>query len=199
MRDRKKWVSWLFEAKKRFGLIVFNHTVTSNHIHLLVRDPGEDTIPKAMQLIAGKVAQQYNHRKGAFRENRYHATAVDTGEHLFRCLVYIDMNRVRTGVVQHPYDWATSGYPELQKPRERYGIIDHDHLAQALTFNNVDAFREQHRQWATDALQENMFNVNRNGLKASLLVVRPLSFKWLMQSILNSASASRQQLENRLW
>jgi len=97
VRDRKKWISWLYEAKKRFGLVVFNYTVTSNHIHLLVRDTGQEVIPKSMQLIAGKVAQQYNHRKkrkGAFWEDRYHATAVDTGEHWSRCLVYTDMNNI---------------------------------------------------------------------------------------------------------
>ena len=89
IRDRKKWIAWLFEAKKRFGLVVLNYTVTSNRIHLLVRDTGKDVIPKSIQLIAGRVAQQYNQRKqrkGAFWEDRYHATAVDNGEHLFRCL-----------------------------------------------------------------------------------------------------------------
>ena len=35
IRDRRKWISWLYEAKKRFGLAVLNYTVTSNHIHLL--------------------------------------------------------------------------------------------------------------------------------------------------------------------
>ena len=41
-------------------------------------------------------------RKGAFREDRYHATAVQTDEHLAKCLVYIDRNMVRAGVVRHP-------------------------------------------------------------------------------------------------
>ena len=31
-RDRKRWLQWLFEAKKRFGLDILNYTVTSNHI-----------------------------------------------------------------------------------------------------------------------------------------------------------------------
>ena len=35
-RDRKRWLQWLFEAKKRCGLNIFNHTITSNHVHLLV-------------------------------------------------------------------------------------------------------------------------------------------------------------------
>jgi putative transposase len=158
VRDRKKWISWLYEAKKRFGLVVFNYTVTSNHIHLLVRDTGEEVIPKSMQLIAGKVAQQYNHRKkrkGAFWEDRYHATAVDSGEHLFRCLVYIDMNMVRAGVAMHPHDWATGGYQEIQSPRDRYSIIDQNSLSQSLTFNSVPTFQKHHRQWIDEALREN--------------------------------------------
>ncbi len=35
-RDRRRWLWWLFEAKKRFGFSVLNYSITSNHIHLLV-------------------------------------------------------------------------------------------------------------------------------------------------------------------
>ena len=43
-RDRSRWINWLFEARMRFGLSVLNYVVTSNHIHLLVRDTGNQTI-----------------------------------------------------------------------------------------------------------------------------------------------------------
>jgi len=155
LRDRKRWVAWLYEAKKRLGLAVLNYTVTSNHIHLLVQDTGEGEILKSMQLIAGKVAQQYNLRKerrGAFWKDRYHATAVDSGEHLFKCLVYIDMNMVRAGVTNHPNVWATCGYHEIQNPRSRYGIIDHNRLAKSLAFESVSDFQTEHRRWVDGAL-----------------------------------------------
>ena len=45
-------------------------------------------ISKAVQLIAGRVGQEYNQRKGrkgAFWEDRYHATAIQAGDHLIRC------------------------------------------------------------------------------------------------------------------
>jgi REP element-mobilizing transposase RayT len=104
-RDRRRYLHWLFEAKKRFGLWVLDYMVTSNHVHLLVRDTGPDVIAKSMQLIAGRTAQDYNQRKnrqGAFGEDRYHATAIEADEHLHRCLVYIDLNMVRAGRVNHP-------------------------------------------------------------------------------------------------
>jgi REP element-mobilizing transposase RayT len=34
--DRKKWIHWLYEVKKQYGLITLNYAVTSNHYHLLV-------------------------------------------------------------------------------------------------------------------------------------------------------------------
>ena len=51
-RDRRRWLQWLFEGKKRFGTCILNYAVTSNHIHLLVRDGQEgEVIPQTMQLI----------------------------------------------------------------------------------------------------------------------------------------------------
>lgn len=105
-KDRRRWLQWLFEAKRRYGLAILDYVVPSNHIHLLVVDDGDrDTIPKSIQLVAGPTGQEYNERKGrkgAYWEDRYHATAIETGEHLLRCLVYIDLNMVRAGVVDHP-------------------------------------------------------------------------------------------------
>ena len=101
-RDRRAWVYWLYQARRRYGLCVLNYVVTSNHIHLLVRDQGGGEIAPSMQLIAGRVAQQFNRRKsrkGAYWEDRYHATAVQADGHLARCMVYIDLNMVRAGAV----------------------------------------------------------------------------------------------------
>ena len=123
-RDRRRWYHWLFEAKKRFGLQVLNFVATSNHIHLLVVDSEPEVIAKSLQLIAGRTGQEFNkrkERKGAYWEDRYHATAVEENEHLIRCLIYIDLNMVRAGVVSHPSEWEMNGYNEIQSPPERYG------------------------------------------------------------------------------
>jgi hypothetical protein len=75
------------------------------------------------QLIAGRTAQEDNRRKnrrGAFWEDRYHAMAIQADDHLHQCVVYIDLNMVRAGVVKHPRDWEHSGYREIHKPPSRY-------------------------------------------------------------------------------
>jgi len=63
-RDRRRWVQWLGEAKKRFGVSILNYAVTCNHIHLLIKDDqGEEVIPQTMQLIAGRTGQEHTRRK----------------------------------------------------------------------------------------------------------------------------------------
>lgn len=57
-KDKNRWIKWLFEAKKRFGINILNYAVTSNHIHLLVYDVKENIIPKSMQLIAGRTGRK---------------------------------------------------------------------------------------------------------------------------------------------
>ena len=155
-RDRRHWRYWLYQARRRYGLCVLNYIVTSNHIHLLVRDQGRSEIPRAMQLIAGRVGQAFNQRKGrkgAFWEDRYHATAVEAGGHLARCLVYIDLNMVRAGVVSHPAQWEISGYGEIQSPPDRYRVIDQAALLEALGMCSSQDLKDAHRVWVEDALQ----------------------------------------------
>jgi REP element-mobilizing transposase RayT len=123
-------------GKNRYDLSILNYMATShNHIHLLMFDRGQrEVIPRFLQLVAGRTGQQYNQRKkrkGAFWEDRYHATAVETNEHLIQCLVYMDLNMVRAGVVSHPSEWNESGFKEIRGPRQRYSLIDHRyHLPQ---------------------------------------------------------------------
>ena len=155
-RDRTRFVTWLGEARSRFGLHILNYSVTSNHVHLLVKDVGStNSIPAAIQLIAGRMGQEYNkrkRRKGAFWEDRYHATAIETGEHLRRCLVYIDLNMVRAGAVEHPEEWTHCGYHEIQGLRRRNRILALETLAEAAEVS-LNGLAEVHRDWIEEALK----------------------------------------------
>lgn len=176
-RDRRRWLHWLFEAKNRFGLCVLNYIVTSNHIHLLVHDQGKGEIARSMQLIAGRTAQEYNNRKGrrgAFWEDRYHATAVDTEDYLARCLVYIDLNMVRAGVVSHPSQWTSSGYREIQDPPNRYGIINIPILMDLLDLGDISALQHAHAQWVDETIQSDL--QQREGFWSDSLAVGNKAF-----------------------
>jgi len=156
-RDRRRWGQWLFEAKKRFGTSILNYAVTSNHVHLIIKDDkGEDVIPQTMQLIAGRIGQEYNqrkNRKGAFWEDRYHATAVEADSHLIQCMVYVDLNMVRAGIVRHPSEWPFCGYNEIQNPRWRYSLIDQKSLTDLFGINTMDELQKTYRDWVEEALE----------------------------------------------
>jgi putative transposase len=130
--------------------------VTANHIHLLVADDGDrESIPRSIQLIAGRTGQQYNqrkNRKGAFWEDRYHATAIEAGEHLFRCIAYIDLNMVRAGVVDHPSQWLFCGYHEIQNPRRKNVLISYDRLRELVGAKTYDEVKHSHMGWVEECL-----------------------------------------------
>jgi hypothetical protein len=130
--------------------------VTSNHIHLLVEDKGEGMIPRSIQLVAGRTAQDYNRRKkrkGAFWEDRYQATAVQADSHFVQCMVYIDLNMVRAGVVGHPSEWAFCGYNEIQSPPQRYSIIDRKRLTELVGIGVGDELSETYKGWVDGILK----------------------------------------------
>lgn len=151
VRDRKRWLYWLFQAKKRYGLRILNYALTSNHIHLLVADGiRPHVIAKSMKLIEGRTAQEFNKRKnrsGAFWEDRYHSTAIESGSHLLNCMIYIDLNMVRAGRVGHPKEWLFCGYNEIQDQRQRYKLIDYNELTLLLGMNSREELRDYYRKW----------------------------------------------------
>lgn len=185
-KDRQGWTKWLYEAKARYGLSVFDYIVTSNHIHLLVLDEsGRDVIPRSMQLIAGRTGQAYNERKGrkgAFWEDRYHATAIEAETHLLRCLVYIDLNMVRAGVVTHPSEWPLSGYCEIQSPRRKCSVIAYQKLAEKAGFQTYNTFREAHREWVNEALSAGG-NIRQSEWTESIAVGSETFTDWIKEKL----------------
>jgi putative transposase len=195
--DKREWKRWISESKKRYGLRVLDYAITDNHIHLLAedRDPGS-SIASSMQLSAGCTAQRHNSvhsRRGAFWEDRYHATAVETGNHLLRCICYIDLNMVRAGVVSHPADWQWGGYQELQGIRMRYRLVDIDALLDATGASGLSEFRKMHAEMINKRLQDD--RCSRDGNWSSSVAVGSADFVQTVQERLGHRSGSRQLTE----
>jgi len=157
-RDRRNWLKWLYVAKQRYGLCILNYALTSNHVHLLVLDKGKSkAISESMRLVAGRSGQEYNQRKerhGAFWEDRYHATAVEDNSHFIQCLVYIDLNMVRAGVVNHPSDWPYCGYHEILGKPLKFRLIDEPSLMELMKMNSLDELRSSYSAWIDSRLEK---------------------------------------------
>jgi putative transposase len=154
-RDRQAYRDLLGEGVRSGGVSLLNYCLTSNHVHLLLRAERMEALARLIQRVAGEVAQAYNQRKrrtGAFWSDRYHATMIENGEHLWRCMRYIDLNMVRAGVVGHPSEWDWTGWGELMGERRRNRLLDLDALLLALEADTLEHFRRQYAAGVAEAL-----------------------------------------------
>ncbi len=155
VKDRDGYRRRLREAAQSVEASLLTYNITSNHVHLLVYADQTEQVGKLMQEAAGRFASDYNRRKkrrGAFWEGRYHATMVGTGEYLWECLKYIELNMVRCGVAKHPADWAWSGYGELMGWRKRHRLLDVEKLLCLLRCAEVSEFRAHLNAALSDAI-----------------------------------------------
>ena len=86
---------------------------------------GGDEARGSMQLAAGRTGQEYNQRKdrkGAYWEDRYHATAVESGDHLARCMVYIDSNGEKARAEEWTDSIAVGGRHLVEGVKELLGF-----------------------------------------------------------------------------
>lgn len=133
---------------------------------------GRNEIPKSVQVVAGRVAQEYNqrkNRKGAFWEDRYHATAVVADDHFARCLTYIDLNMFRAGVVDDPADWPESGYAELMRDGQRYQLLDYEALGELLGATDRSEIQKARHIWVEETVRRN--SLTRNSCWSESLAV----------------------------
>ena len=152
---RDYYVRTLFQAQRRYDIDVLNYVVTSNHVHLLVTAEKSENISNALRYLHGCMALFYNRERdgeGAFWSDRFHSTCIQSGNHFARCLFYIDLNMVRTGVVKHPSKWKHCGYHEIIRKRQRYSIINRERLLQVLYMNDFNKFRRWYKRVLDDKI-----------------------------------------------
>ncbi len=71
---------------------------------------------------------------------------------MVQCLVYMDLNMVRAGAVTHPSEWPFSGYDEIQNPRQRYSLIDHESLMDLQGIKSMEELKRGYREWVEESL-----------------------------------------------
>jgi hypothetical protein len=70
-----------------------------------------------------------------------------------RCLAYIDLNMVRAGVVRRPCEWLFGGYNKIQKPKQRYSLINRRKLTALPGIKDYHQLSDYHRNWVEEVLK----------------------------------------------
>jgi putative transposase len=111
--DYQLLLALLEEQSKKHGVAIHAYVLMSNHLHLLATPETAEGIPLMMQAVGRTYVRRFNQRhgrSGTLWEGRYKSTLVQAERYLLACMVYIDLNPVRAGLVTDPADYPWSSY-----------------------------------------------------------------------------------------
>jgi len=113
--DYELLLAIIHENAREFGVAIHAYVLMSNHFHLLATPETAEGIPRMMQAVGRRYVRLYNQKRartGTLWEGRYKSTIIQAERYLLACMVYIDLNPVRAGLVADPrsYPWSSHGY-----------------------------------------------------------------------------------------
>jgi len=110
--DYRKFLEYVAEAKKRYGILLHCYVLMSNHYHLLL-ETLRANLSRAIHYINGSYTTWINRkdkRSGHLFQGRYKAILVDKDSYLLELSRYLHLNPVRAGIVKRPEDYPYSSY-----------------------------------------------------------------------------------------
>lgn len=105
-----------FDGEK-YKLIAW--VIMPNHVHLLIKVLGENSLSVIMHSIKSFTAHEANkilNKKGRFWSKEYFDRFIRDEKHFIQTVRYIEMNPVKAKLCQKPYDWEFSSAFYNKKP-----------------------------------------------------------------------------------
>jgi putative transposase len=99
---------------------------------------------------------------------------VEEGSYLWRCPCYVELNRVRCGVVGYPREWEWVGYHEILGKRRRYRLVDWERLCWRLATGDLEEVRHNLEAALNDAIAQG--EVKREAIWTESLAVGSVGF-----------------------
>ena len=111
--DYQHFLNLMDDNAKKFEVEIHSYVLMTNHFHLLATPLKDTGLPQMMQAVGRSYVRYFNDlhgRSGTLWEGRYRSTLIQTDRYLLACMVYIDMNPVRAGLVSGIVDYPWSSY-----------------------------------------------------------------------------------------
>ena len=112
-QDFATMMALLAENAQKFAVAVHAYVLMDNHFHLLATPATAEALPLMMQAVGRSYVRYFNQRharSGTLWEGRYRSTLIETERYLLACMVYIDLNPVRAGMVAQLGAWQWSSH-----------------------------------------------------------------------------------------
>ena len=112
-QDRQRLLDLWYEHARTFKVAIHAYVIMDNHFHLLATPETGDGLPMMMQAVGRAYVRYFNlrhQRTGTLWEGRYRSNLIESERYLLACMVYIDLNPVRAGMVEQPADFKWSSH-----------------------------------------------------------------------------------------
>lgn len=138
--DYRKYLDDLRYAANKYDCQIHAYVLMPDHVHLLVTPMADRGVSKMMQLLGRRYVHYFNKaydRSGTFWEGRYKSSLVDADHYLIMCMRYIELNPVRSEIVNDAEDYEWSSYT-ANALGKRDPVLRHHDIYQALGATPVE-------------------------------------------------------------
>jgi putative transposase len=162
--DYGELLGLLEEHARKSGVAIHAYVLMSNHFHLLATPDESQSIPQMMQAVGRRYVRYFNQRQartGTLWEGRYRSTLIQSERYLLACMVYIDLNPVRAGLVSDAadYPWSSHAhyigrrYDKLITPHPLYWELGNTPFARDASYAELvhSGVTEQQERALTDS------------------------------------------------
>ncbi|MHC4552444.1 MAG: transposase [Planctomycetota bacterium] len=124
--DRRVYLSILREQSAKYGLEILGWCLMTNHIHLIARPTGSESLAKALGRTHFRYTQyinKFHSRSGHLWQNRFFSCPLGRG-HFWKALLYVEQNPVRAEMVTQPWDYRWSSAKAHVENNDKRGLLD---------------------------------------------------------------------------
>ncbi|GBE05495.1 chromosomal replication initiation protein [bacterium BMS3Abin10] len=152
--DYQKFLGYVAEAKKKYGIEIHSYALMKNHYHLVIETP-DANLSKAMHHINSSYTTYINNRmkrNGHLFQGRYKAIVVSRDSYLAELSRYVHLNPVRAGMVKKPEEYPFSSYQTYVTDKNNE-LLTQDLILGLISGNKAEAKR-QYRRFTESAIGE---------------------------------------------
>ena len=108
--DYTHYLHWLAQFSFKFGMEIWAYCLMPNHVHLVGVPKRADSLSRTFHTVHMRYARYFNGKRNAVGhlwQGRFFSCAMDE-RHVSAAVRYIEMNPVRSGLVESPHDYPWS-------------------------------------------------------------------------------------------
>ena len=127
--DRETLLGLLVGGCQKHRVDLHAFVLMDNHLHLLLTPQADKALSKMMQDLGRDYVRYFNKkhtRTGTLWEGRFRSALIQTDRYFLACMVYMDLNPVRAGMVALALDHPWSSHAHYTGARQDSWLVPHE-------------------------------------------------------------------------